>query len=54
MGKDNVLYCTAKNGEPVRVLRPAYYGLASCIEEIAAGEFVFRCGDQTYPIQQSV
>ena len=51
VGADNVLYGRAKDGEAVRFLRPAYYQLADCIEEAAAGQFVFRCGNSTYPIE---
>lgn len=53
VGNDDVLYCQAKGGERIRFLRSAYYQLADCIDETPAGQFVFRSGNQTYPIAQS-
>lgn len=53
VGRNEVLYCRVKDGaERARFLRPAYYQLATCIEEIGPDRFQLRCGGTTHPIAQ--
>jgi len=53
VGTNHVLYCGVKDGaERARFLRPAYYHLATFIEEVGPGRFQLRCGGSTYPIVQ--
>jgi hypothetical protein len=55
VGQDNVLYCRVKGGEHrARFLRPAYYQLATHIQEAGEGEgFFLPLGEAKYPIQVS-
>ncbi|HXG20549.1 MAG TPA: hypothetical protein VNN62_15925 [Methylomirabilota bacterium] len=55
VGQDNVLYCRVKGGEHrARFLRPAYYQLATYIQEAGeGGGFFLPLGDAAYPIQVS-
>lgn len=52
VGRDAVLYCRVKHGQhPARFLRPAYYQLATYIqEEPTTGSFFLPLGDTRYPI----
>jgi len=52
IGQENVLYCRVKGGtETARFLRPAYYQLATYVEEdIETETFSLRVGDQIIPI----
>jgi hypothetical protein len=51
VGRENVLYCTVKNGRfPARFTRAAYYQLADHIEEEEGGGFFLRVGERKYPI----
>ena len=53
VGGNDVLYCRVKDGtERARFLRPAYYQLATFIEEVGPGRFQLRCGGLTHPIAQ--
>jgi uncharacterized protein len=50
IGKDNVLYCTVKDGRfPARFTRAAYYQLANYIEEREEG-FYLELNGRKYPI----
>ncbi len=49
-GKDNALYCLARNRRlRTRITTAAYYKLAESIEETSTG-FALRVGDKRYPI----
>jgi len=52
IGQENVLYCRVKGGtETARFLRPAYYQLATYVEEdIETETFSLRVGDQIISI----
>lgn len=50
ISEENVLYCSVKGGaERARLLRPAYYQVASHIHEVA-GRFVLRTGSGDHRI----
>jgi hypothetical protein len=52
VAKDGVLYCRVKNGRfPARFSRPAYYQIASYVEE-EGGSFFLPCGGIRHPIEQ--
>lgn len=55
IGRDNALYCRVKGGEhPARFLRPAYYQIATYIQETMGGkDFFLQLGDTAYPILSS-
>ncbi|MBI3798716.1 MAG: DUF1285 domain-containing protein [Deltaproteobacteria bacterium] len=52
IGAENVLYCLVKGREhPARFSRPAYYQLATDVQEdTATGAFLLRLGNATYTI----
>ena len=53
VGRENVLYCTVKNGRfPARFTRAAYYQLAEHIEEEEGGGFFLRAGKTKHAILQ--
>lgn len=51
VGEGHVLYCMVKGGRfPARFLRPAYYQLASCLQEDAEGNIVLEVKGRRYPL----
>jgi hypothetical protein len=50
VGAHHVLYCRAKGGHRVRVLRPAYYALMRHAEIDAAGQIVLPVGPRRVPL----
>lgn len=50
IGKDNIMYARLANGMPVRLSRPAYYILATAMEEDPDGKIFLQVGQQRYPI----
>jgi len=55
IGQENVLYCRVKGSEHVaRFLRPAYYQIATYIQEARGDEgFFLQLGNAEYPISLS-
>lgn len=52
VGRDNVIYCRVRDGRfPARFSRPAYYQLASWVEEDEAGGFFLELNGVRFPIR---
>jgi hypothetical protein len=52
VGENNVMYCRVRGGRfPARFSRPAYYQLASWVEEDGEGTFYLELNGSRYPVE---